>query len=182
MSSLQFAQEKTAAFIRAGCRFLAMLGGLVLVAIAVTTVVSVLGRYFFNSPISGDFEIVEVGCAIAVALFLPYCQLKDGNVIVDVLTGGLPPGIKRLLDALGCLLLALVAALLAWRMFEGAADLKRYNDESMVLHLKTWWGFVVIVPALALLCATGIMTAWSALTGEALHKSNPDLPKLPEDN
>lgn len=182
MSSLQFAQEKTAAFIRTGCRFLAMLGGLVLVAIAVTTVVSVLGRYFFNSPISGDFEIVEVGCAIAVALFLPYCQLKDGNVIVDVLTGGLPPGIKRLLDALGCLLLALVAALLAWRMFEGAADLKRYNDESMVLHLKTWWGFVVIVPALALLCATGIMTAWSALTGEALHKSNPDLPKLPEDN
>ena len=159
-----------------------MLGGLVLVAIAVTTVVSVLGRYFFNSPISGDFEIVEVGCAIAVTLFLPYCQLKNGNVIVDVLTSGLPPNIKRLLDALGCLLLALVAALLAWRMFEGAADLKRYNDESMVLHLKTWWGFVVIVPALALLCATGVMTARSALTGEALHKGSPGLPKRAEDN
>lgn len=152
-----------------------------MVGIAVTTVVSVLGRYFFNQPISGDFEIVQIGCAVAVALFLPYCQLRDGNVIVDVLTNGLPPGVKRFFDAIGCLLLALVAALLAWRMFEGAADLRRYNDESMVLHLKTWWGFILIVPAMALLGVTGLMTAWTALTGQTPEASDTEMPTLSEE-
>ncbi len=152
-----------------------------MVTIAVTTVVSVLGRYFLNRPISGDFEIVQVGCAVAVALFLPYCQLRDGNVIVDIVTNGLPAGIKRVLDALGCLLIALVAALLAWRMFEGAADLKRYNDESMVLHMKTWWGFILIVPAMALLALTGLMTAWSALTGGVASGPESEIPTRSED-
>ena len=59
---------------------------MVLAGIAMTTVVSVLGRKFFGGAIAGDFEIVEIGCAVAVSLFLPYCQLNKGNVIVDFFT------------------------------------------------------------------------------------------------
>ena len=76
------------------CRVLATLGALILVTLALITVISVSGRYLFGHAISGDFEMVEVGCAMAVSLFLPYCQLQNGNVIVDFVTMKAPTGFK----------------------------------------------------------------------------------------
>jgi hypothetical protein len=34
----------------------------------------VIGRRFFNAPINGDFELVQMATAISVFSFLPYCQ------------------------------------------------------------------------------------------------------------
>ena len=53
------------------CDVCAGVGGLVLVGMALLTVVSVIGRAFFNSPILGDVELVQLGTAVCVALFLP---------------------------------------------------------------------------------------------------------------
>lgn len=150
------------------CRIFAMLGAIVLVVLAITTVVSVLGRYLFNSPVSGDFEMVEVGCAIAVSAFLPYCQLRQGNVIVDLFTLAAPEKIKNILDALGCLLLTVMAGLMTWRMGLGGMDLHRYNDQTMILQFNTWIAFLFIVPCLGLLTLAGIVTAWRSLKGTNL--------------
>jgi hypothetical protein len=73
----------------------AVFGGLVLTAAMVATVVSVIGRalvgvlgnvpgFGWMGPIPGDYEIVEIGAAMAVAAFLPICQLRGGHVIVDL--------------------------------------------------------------------------------------------------
>jgi hypothetical protein len=56
------------------CDASATIGGVVLVAIASVTVVSVIGRAFFSHPILGDVELVQLGCAVVVASFLPYTQ------------------------------------------------------------------------------------------------------------
>lgn len=146
--------------------FFAFLGGLVLLAIAGVTVTSVLGRWIAGSPITGDFEIVEVGCAVAIALFLPYCQLRRGNVIVDFFTLRMGARGKQALDALGCLLLTGVAMLLTWRLGAGGASLFRNNDQTMVLQLNTWWPFLVLVPCMALLTLVGLLTAWRAWRGD----------------
>ncbi len=151
--------------LEAVCRGLALAGGFVLIGLALMTVASVLGRYFFNTPLTGDFEIVEMGCAVAVATFLPYCQLRRGHVIVDVLTAGLPAAVKRPLDAIGCLAVAAVAALYTWRLTLGGLDQARYNDETMVLQMPTWWGFAVLVPCLGLLALVAVVTAGQALRG-----------------
>ena len=63
-------------------RIFVIIGGICLTAAGLLTVVSVMGRYFINSPIPGDFELVEMACAVAVFSFLPYCQLRKGNVLV----------------------------------------------------------------------------------------------------
>ena len=143
----------------------AFAGGLVLIAIAAMTVTSVLGRKFMNRAITGDFELVEVGCAVAIALFLPYCQLQRGNVIVDFFTLKMPAAGKRLLDAFGCLLLTGVAMLMTWRLGLGGMSLYSSNDQTMVLRLGTWWPFIVLVPCMALLTLVGFVTAWRALKG-----------------
>ncbi len=50
--------------------FVALFGGLLSLGIAGLVVVSVIGRKFFNSPINGDFEMVQMATAIAVFSFL----------------------------------------------------------------------------------------------------------------
>ena len=156
--------------LRTLCRWMAVGGGIVLALLAVMTVVSVLGRYFFGRPIQGDFEITELGCAVAIALFLPYCQLAAGNVVVEFFTGAAPPRLRRYLDVAGCLLTACVAALFAWRLALGGYDMLRYNDQTMVLGIPTWWAFAVVVPSLALLALAGVDTALRAWRGQfAFH-------------
>ncbi|MFK5980508.1 MAG: TRAP transporter small permease [Rhizobiaceae bacterium] len=147
------------------CRTFAICGAAVMLLLSVITVASVLGRYFFNTPVSGDFEMVEIGCAIAVSAFLPYCQLAQGNVIVDFFTQNTHPKIKNVMDAFGCIMLTLMAMLFTWRLSLGGYDLYRYNDQTMILQVNTWFGFVIIVPSMALLAIAGLVTSWRALNG-----------------
>ena len=58
-----------------------------------------LGRKFFNSPINGDFEMVQMATAIAVFSFLPYCQARRGNIVVDTFTSWLPARANAFIDA-----------------------------------------------------------------------------------
>lgn len=145
------------------CRLLATAGGLVLVGFALMTVVSVTRRYLFGEPIYGDFEMVEVGCAISVFAFLPYCQLHRGNVVVDFFTLRSPARLRAMLDAMGSLIYAAIAGLLTWRLTLGGYDMWRYGEETMVLGLSRWWGFIPIVAATLLLCLVCLYTTWRSL-------------------
>lgn len=131
----------------------AVFGGLLLVAGAALTVVSVTGRYFLSSPISGDVELIELGAAAAVSAFLPYCQARGGNVIVDFFTGGMAGPRRARLDALHGLVFAACAGLIAWRMTLGGTQTYMNNDETMVLGVPTWLSYVVMVPAFTLLAS-----------------------------
>ena len=141
------------------CRWLAILGGVALLVVVLVTVLSVSGRYLLGRPIVGDTEIVAMLTVIAVSLFLPYCQLRRGNVAVDVFTQRARPGIRAALDALGCLLLALGFGVLAWRVVIGGTDMWRYHDQSTMLALPTWWAFAIMAPAFLLTAIAGIVTA-----------------------
>lgn len=130
----------------------AVAGGLLLAGGAALTVVSVTGRYLFSAPISGDVELVELAAGAAVAAFLPYCQARGGNVIVDFFTGALSDRARARLDAAHALVFAFCAGLVAWRMALGGLDTYLSNDETMVLGVPVWISYVVMVPAFALLC------------------------------
>lgn len=141
-------------WIAALCRFFAALGGLVLLAMMLMTVASVLRRSLLGAPIPGDFELVELGSAVAIFCFLPWCQVTGGNVLVDFFTAGSTPRSNHLLEAAGDLLYLLIAALLAWRLFHGGAEMRAYGEQTMVLRIPLWWTFPIILPAMLLLVAT----------------------------
>ena len=61
----------------------AIAGGLLMLGVVLMTVISVLGRYLFNAPIPGDYEITELACGIAVFAFFPYCHARSGNIVVS---------------------------------------------------------------------------------------------------
>jgi hypothetical protein len=54
---------------------------------AVIVTVSVTGRYLLNLPVAGDYDIVGILCGCAIFAFLPYYQLKRGNVLLGLSSG-----------------------------------------------------------------------------------------------
>lgn len=153
------------AALRALSAALAVLGGLLLGSGALMTVVSVTGRYLFATPVPGDVELVELGAGAAIAAFLPYCQVRGGNVIVDFFTGGLSAAARARIDAVHGLIFAFCAGLIAWRMALGGIDTYLTNDETMVLGVPTWISYAVMVPAFALLCLVCLHGAARLLAG-----------------
>ena len=144
---------------------LAVFGGLLLTAGALLTVTSVTGRYLFATPISGDIELIELGAGAAIAAFLPYCQMRGGNVVVDFFTGRLSARARSRLDAGHALVFAFCAGLVTWRMALGGYDTWRANDETMVLGVPTWISYLVMVPSFGLLCLACLYAAAVAAGG-----------------
>jgi TRAP-type C4-dicarboxylate transport system permease small subunit len=144
-------------------RALAVIGGLVLFAIILLSVVTVLGRWLFAAPIQGDFELVQLGCAVCVACFLPYCQVQRGHVIVDFFTLKTSTTTRALLDGVAALLLALCAGVIAWRMLVGLFDVRAASESSMILGVPIWWAYAPMVAAFALLAAVAVYTAYHDL-------------------
>ena len=142
---------------------LAFAGGAVLVAMLGMSVASIAGRTFLGRPIQGDFELVQFGCAISIAAFLPWCQLSRGNIIVDFFTTGLPKRAQAALDAVGALLLAAVMALVAWRAGLGAESVWASGERAMISRVPQWIAYAAIVPPLAFTAVVGLYTAWESL-------------------
>lgn len=126
-------EARTEQTLNALCRLCAYAGGLVLVIAALITVASVTGRAFLFAglgPVRGDFELVEMSCAIAIFAFMPWCQLNRGHVTVDVLSNRLPPRAQAVLGALGDLAIAVVSGLILWRLYLGFAEKFPYGSDS----------------------------------------------------
>ena len=138
-------------------RAFAMAGGVLLIAIVGMTVASVLGRYLFGAPIPGDYELTELVCGIAVFAFLPYCHITNANVVVDFFTSRLRPRHRAMLDGVHGIAFAIMAGLIAWRMFVGG--MRKLEDGETTLFLE----IPIHSAYLAALVAAGLLTAVSFL-------------------
>jgi TRAP-type C4-dicarboxylate transport system permease small subunit len=146
-------------------RGFALAGGLVLVGLTLMSLASIVGRAAFATPLPGDYELIQLGCAVSVAAFLPLCQMRGGHVLVDFFTAHARPEVRGALDALGALLLAVAAGVFAWRLTAGAIGLRAANDQTTILAIPTWWAVALMVPSFALFSATGFYTAWQHWRG-----------------
>lgn len=120
---------------------LAVLGGISLLVITVFTVVSVVGRTAFDMPVLGDQEIVQLGAAIAIFAFMPYCQMRAANVIVDFFTAGLNQWVRDTLDSLMNAIFSVCILVVTWRLAVGGLGAYRAEDATMFLRLPLWWGY-----------------------------------------
>jgi TRAP-type C4-dicarboxylate transport system permease small subunit len=155
--------DRTGIVLEALAKVLALAGGLVVVAMTLMTLASIAGRALFTRPLPGDYELIQLGCAVAVASFLPLTQLRGGHVLVDFFTARSSLATRSRLDALGSFLVGLAGAVFAWRMTAGANSLLEANDQTTILGIPTWYAVALMVPSFALLAATGFYTCWRHL-------------------
>ena len=141
--------------LRWACQGFALAGGLILLLLIGMSLVSILGRKLFAAPIRGDIELMEIGASVAIAAFLPLCELYGQHIKVDALTAWLPKGAQTVLDAFAHLLCLCAALLLAWRTTLQMLDNLEYGDASVLLAIPLWIPLLLIVPSLLLLaCAS----------------------------
>jgi TRAP-type C4-dicarboxylate transport system permease small subunit len=119
--------------------WLALAGGVIMLATAALSTVSVLSRWLLSQPIPGDFELISIGCGLGAFGFLAYGTLARSNILVDTVTAWLPARITQRIDAFWTLIWALVLLVLAERMAQGAVETARSGTTTMVLGLSTWW-------------------------------------------
>ena len=140
----------------------AILAGLLMTVITLMTCVSLIGRNTTGATLAGDFELTGVAAGAAIALFMPWCQLRRGNIIVDFFTARASERTNAALDRLGALLLGLVFALLAWRTTLGGVNAYSSQSGTMMLGFPEWVVYAAMVPPFIL---TTLIALYQAITG-----------------
>lgn len=129
----------------------ALLGGAVLLGIALLTAWSTATGFIFGKPLPGDFELTQILVAVAVFSFLPYCQLTDANVTADLFTAGAGPRTVAALRLLAALLALGISVLLTWRTWAGMLDYRQFVETTAILKIPIWTAYVPAVASLVLL-------------------------------
>ena len=132
--------ERPPSRIDAVAETVALIGGVLLIAVATMVVVSVTLRSDLvgAAGVPGDFELVQMATAVAAFCFLPLCQLRRGNIFVDTFTMKLPQRWRDGLDALWDVVYGLAMALIAWRLSVGARSAFASGENTMVLQLPSY--------------------------------------------
>lgn len=139
----------------------ALLGGAILLLVVLMNVASVVGAVVWV-PFPGDFEMTEVGVAVAAFAFLPYCQLTDSNVTADIFTAGASKRWIARFRLLASVVALLFGALLLWRMFAGMESQREYGYTTMILQFPVWLAFIPILISLALLVVAALISIGDA--------------------
>lgn len=114
------------------------LGGMaalmVLLMMTVTTI-DVTGRYLFNSPLRGAFEITEFALAALIFLGLPLATATDEHIRVDLLDALMPPAVRSLLTLIMDWLSAVVLVVLGWQLWHKAQSLSEDGQVTNTLEV-----------------------------------------------
>ena len=143
--------------MQAFTRGLALAGGALLVVAILITLVSVIGRYGFGRPVPGDYELIEIICAVGVFLFFPYTQAISGNITAEFFTAGLSARWQRVLDTGNDVIFMLVAMLLTWRLAHGLLDKFATGETTILIRISLWWAYSVAVLSMFLLTIVCLM-------------------------
>jgi len=168
--------------MRSLAAFLAILGGVALIAVILATVASVSGRallWIGLGPIRGDFELVELGTGFAVFAFLPWVQINRQHASVEILTMHMGDTANRLIDMAADLLMLSIAVLLTWKHWAGTLDKIAYGETTFIIQYPIWWayasglagaiGFVLVSFWCVILSTRALLTGQNQSQGETAH-------------
>ncbi len=125
--------------------------------VVVINVVSNVGSAAWGKPFAGDFELTEIGVAVAAFCFLPYCQLTGSNVSADIFTAKASAQMITVMAFFGNLTAFVFSLLLLWRMYYGLLDQKSYDYTTTILQFPHWIAFIPILISLVLLAVAAFL-------------------------
>ena len=124
---MRFAQllQRTLGFFAAAVLFLMM----------IVTAVDVVGRYFFNKPLAGGFEITEIGLALLIYCALPLVSARREHNVIDSFDVFMSPGVKTFLNRLSDVVCFIALSGVGYILFKRAVRVAEYGDTTHVLLL-----------------------------------------------
>jgi len=111
------------------------MAGIVLFGIMMVTVVDVFGRYVLKRPLPGSSEITEILMAVLIYAGLPVVSQHNAHIRVDMFGGITPRWMVPIRDTLIGLLCTATMAVLAWRLWVYADQLRGNRDVTEYLKI-----------------------------------------------
>lgn len=137
-------------------------GAIGLVAMVLITCAEVVLRYFFNSPIFGSAEMIQMLLGLVVFAGMFAVTRDRGHVNVSLfepfLLRHFRHGYRSIFDVMSLIGTVGIAGILGWRVW----DLTHYPETSIVLRLPMIW----IIGAMTFLAVLAIIGAIAAMTQE----------------
>jgi len=117
---------------------LAYVGCISLFAMMCLTTIDVVGRYLFNRPITGAFEITEYLVLILIFAFIGYAQSQKSHVAVDLLWTRLPYRARKYIDLVNHFVCLALMVLITWMSVLKAVELKEVGEASPNLMIPAF--------------------------------------------
>lgn len=123
-----------------------------LIAMMLVTVVHVIGRLFFASPLYGGVELISLAGIFLISFALSYTQAERSHIIIEILIHRLPSRIQPFFTVLSLLISIGAVALLGWGalLYTYDAMIKR-GAKTPILHLPAAPFRVILAIGCALL-------------------------------
>jgi TRAP-type C4-dicarboxylate transport system permease small subunit len=81
------------------------------------TVGDVAGRYFFNRPILGVFELTRFGMGAIVCTALGFSQINKVHIAINLLVSRLPQAWQNIIETFNFLVAFITFCIVSWQMF-----------------------------------------------------------------
>ena len=114
---------------------LAYAGAYVLFGMMLLTVCAVIGRYIFNLPITGAYEITEALMVTLVFFFIGYTQASKAHVAVDLVVKLLPRKIEMIINIITQVMSLLMMLLVAWMSIVRWLELMEIKEHTPILGI-----------------------------------------------
>jgi TRAP-type C4-dicarboxylate transport system permease small subunit len=125
-------KARSLSWLRGGIVFL---GGIMLLVMMAMTIVDVIGRYVFNSPLSGAGELTELLLVSVIFMGLPAVTMQKEHVTVDLFTARMPQWIERWrIYAIG-ILSTIILGTIGWQLWVHAGQIGAYGDVTTTLRI-----------------------------------------------
>lgn len=111
---------------------------ILLLAVVGVTFIDVVGRYFFNAPITFAVELIQLGIGLLVLSGLAITTLQRGHIAVDVIETFVPETIARIFSTIAAFCGLLFIGLIAWRLWDRAFKFMDDGLATDVLFLPVW--------------------------------------------
>lgn len=144
---------------------MALLSGLAAFSLMFLAAYSVTGREFFEAPLMGYVDLIEMLMPLIAIMGVSYVQRNGGHIRMDIIVGAMRGRLLWLVELIMILLiLVLMIALVwgSWAHFDRSFDCARpfcSRDSSIDISLPIWPSKLLVPVAFAVLCARLVLQA-----------------------
>jgi TRAP-type C4-dicarboxylate transport system permease small subunit len=104
----------------------------------------VIGRYVFNSPIPGGYELTEYLMAVVVPLSVAYCMEQKSHVGVDLVVERISAKARRRVEIVTLTITLVLMGFIAWQNWVRFIELVAKPEVSAVLRVPSYPFFLAI--------------------------------------
>lgn len=137
-------------------RILGLLASINLFSMMLLTLADVVGRYIFNAPVPGAFEVTEVMMGILVFAIFPIITARKEHIKIGLFDHFFRGELNRIRLISMSLLSTAFIILLCWRVLIEAGKHAGYGDHTAYLHIP-------IAPVVYFMGFMGVVTFFASL-------------------